>query len=86
MLITRADKVNSENLVRILRRVKIELSGAEEILGTAEVLKWMSGLVARIDNEIKAQEDATKAQAAVAMATQAETLMPAKKKRAKKGE
>jgi hypothetical protein len=90
MQISKADKVNCDNLIKLLRRAKIELEGAEEILGTAEVLRWMGSLAARIDKDLKDQDEAAKTLAAVASAKPIETMSPApapeKKARAKKGE
>lgn len=69
MLITRVDKTNCDNLIRLLKRAKIELDGAEEILGAADVLRWTAALSARFDREIKDQDEKAKVASALATAT-----------------
>ena len=96
MQITKSDKLNCDNLIKLLKRAKIELQGAEEILGSAELLKWISGLSSRIDKDIKDQEEKAKAMEAVVKAEPAldpaapMTLnapkAPSKKSKSKKGE
>ena len=89
MIVNKADKINCENLTKLLRRAKIELQGAEEILGTAEVLKWTSGLLYRISTDLEAQEEKAKTMEAVVSATPIESLEPPKtekKTKAKKSE
>jgi hypothetical protein len=81
MQISKADKVNCDNLIRILKRAKIELEGAEEILGTAEVLRWMGNLAGRIDKDIKDQEEAARIAAAAALAKPVESLEPPKQEK-----
>ena len=89
MQINKSDKINCENLIKLLRRAKIELQGAEEVLGTAEILRWTSGLSLRIATELKEQEDAVNAMAALATAKAVESLAPQKsdkKSKSKKAE
>ncbi len=76
MQITKTDKVNVDNLVRILKRAKLELEGAEEIFGTAEALRWAGNLAARIDKDLKDQEEAHKAALAALAARPVEELSP----------
>jgi hypothetical protein len=61
----KSDKTQCDNLIRLLKRAKIELEGAEEILGTAEILKWVSSLAGRIDKDLKDQEISQKAAEAI---------------------
>lgn len=87
MLVVKSDKVHCDNLIRLLKRAKIELEGAQEILGAAEVLKWMGGLSNRIESDLKEQEEAIKAKQALGAATPVESLNPpTPKKRQKKAE
>jgi hypothetical protein len=82
MQVNKSDKVNCENMIKLLRRAKIELQGAEEILGTAEVLRWMSGLLVRVDTDLKEQAVAAVAVTAIATAKPVATMTKVRNKRA----
>ena len=84
MQVLKTDKVNCENLIRLLKRAKIELQGAEEILGTAEMLKWISGLSTRIDLVLKEQEEKAKAMEAITSVKVIESMQEKPEKKTKK--
>ena len=86
MDITNADKTNCANLVRVLKRAKVELDGIEEILGTAEVVKWLASLSARIDADLKEQEEAKKVAQSLSSVVVTPGAESEKPKRKKKGE
>lgn len=76
MHIQKQDKTNAENLIKLLRRSKIELDGAEEILATAEILKWMAQFLSRIDKDLGDQELQKKALEAAMTAKELPAMNP----------
>lgn len=48
--LTKADKAQIDNLIRILAKTKVELQGVE-ILAAADAMRWLSSFQAKADNK-----------------------------------
>jgi len=61
MQITQKDKSNAENLLRALNKARFNDIEGVEVLALADVFKWASGLVKRIDEDLILQQALSKA-------------------------